>query len=909
MKKDRFGSARFRLKAGLRTFRFWLWLIRVIGVIVPRRLRADWRREWEAELRYREELLAQWDRLDSSHKLDLLRRSASAFWDALWLQPKRLEDEMFQDLRYGLRMLLKTPGFTLIAIFTLALGIGANTAIFSVVNAVLLKALPFHEPDRIVMLWTDNPALDLGFHELPPAPVDLPEWRREAESFEQIAAIRPRDADLSEWGDPERVGGVQVTANFFSLLGAQPLLGRVFSVDEEQAGRDKVAIISYDLWQRSFGGETNIVGQLITVNQERRAVIGVMPPRFGFPRGAEMPAAYRLMPQTDLWLPYAESDEYWQRGKIRDYIAIGRIKREVSLAQAQSEMSAVARRQEEMFPDDHVGWTVHLRPLARQVAGQTRSILFVLFGAVGFVLLIACVNVANLLLCRSAARRKEMAVRAALGAGRGRIIRQLLTESVLLSAAGGAVGLLLGAWGVRVILALSPPNIARLDETTLDGPVLLFTVFVSLATGLIFGLAPAWRVSRINLSGALNAGGRSGAGDGRHRTHSLLVTAEVALAVALLAGAGLMTQSLLKLQAVDPGFKPQQVAAFDVGLHGGKYSSGDRIRQFYRETPERLGKLPGVRGVATISSLPLGGKEYVQMVIVEGEQPPSKDRTPIAERRLITPGYFDAMGVTLLQGRDFTGHDTADKLQVCIINETAARGYFHGADPIGKRLKFGGTDENFPWFTVVGVVRDVRGYALEAPLRPQVYRPVEQDTENEMTFVVRAEATPAALLERTIRAEMKSIDPSLPPANFRTMEGLVATALARPRFSALLLGLFAGAALLLTIVGLYGVVAYTVSQRTHEIGVRIALGASRRNVLALVIRQGMAPAVVGLAVGALCALALTRSLATQLYGVKPTDIPTFVCVSLILLLAALAACWLPARRAARVDPVVALRHD
>jgi putative ABC transport system permease protein len=891
-----------------RRFRFWLWLVRVIGVIVPRRLRANWRREWEAELRHREAMLAEWDRLDWRTKFDLLRRSASAFWDAMWLQPKRLEDEMFQDLRYGARMLLKTPGFTLIAVITLALGIGANTAIFSVVNAVLLKALPFHEPDRIVMLWTDHPALNLGFHELPPAPVDLPEWRRDAKSFEQIAAIRPRAADLSEWGDPERVGSVQVTANFFSLLGARPLLGRVFSVDEEQPGQDKVAIISHDLWQRRFGGEANVIGQLITVNQGRRTVIGVMPPRFNFPRGAEMPAAYGLMSQTDVWLPYAESAEYWRRDNIREYIAIGRIKREVSLAQAQAEMSAIARHQEEKFLKDHAGWTVHLRPLARQVAGQTRQILFVLFGAVGFVLLIACVNVANLLLCRSAARRKEMAVRAALGARWGRIIRQLLTESVLLSAAAGAVGLLLGAWGLRVILALSPPNIARLDEATLDGRALLFTVFVSLATGLIFGLAPAWRASRINLSGALNAGGRSGAGDGRHRTHSILVVAEVALAVALLAGAGLMTQSLLRLQAVDPGFKPQQVAAFDVGLHGDKYSSGAHIRQFYRETRERLSRLPDIREAAAISSLPLGGQEKVQMVRVEGQPQPSIDHTPTAENRIITPGYFDAMGVRLLQGRDFTGHDTEDQLQVCIINETTARDYIQGADPIGKRLKLG-VDENTPWITVVGVAQDVRGYALDVKPRPQVYRPVEQDTENMMTFVVRAEATPAALLERTIRAEMKSIDPSLPPANFRTMEGLVATALARPRFSAFLLGLFAATALLLTVVGLYGVVAYTVSRRTHEIGVRIALGASRRNVLALVIRQGMAPAVIGLAVGALCALALTRSLATQLYGVSPTDFPTFLCVSLILLLAALAACWLPARRAASVDPLVALRRD
>src|SRR5262249_28303332 len=459
-------------------------------------------------------------------------------------------------------------------------------------------------------------------------------------------------------------------------------------------------IISHDLWQRRFGGETNITGQLITINQERRTIIGVMPPRFSFPRGAEMPAAYGLMPQTDVWLPYAERAGYWQRDDTREYMAIGRIKRGVSLAQAQAEMSAIARRQAEVSPYNHVGWTVHLRPLALQVAVQTRPILFILFGAVGFVLLIACANVANLLLCRSAARQKEMAVRAALGAGRSRIIRHLLTESVLLSTAGGAVGLLLAAWGVEVILALCPPNIARLDETRLDGRVLLFTVFVSLATGVLFGLAPAWHASRINLSGALNAGGRSGAATGRHRTHSLLIVAEVALAVALLTGAGLMVQSLLHLQAVDPGFKPQQVAAFDVSLHGGKYDSDDRHRQFYRETRERLGKLPGIWAAAAISSLPLGGPESTQMLYVEGQPLPSKDWTPNAENRKITPGYFETMGVTLLRGRDFTNHDTAVQLQVCIINETTARDFFPGADPIGERLKLGSAHENWPWCTV-----------------------------------------------------------------------------------------------------------------------------------------------------------------------------------------------------------------
>ncbi len=450
------------------------------------------------------------------------------------------------DFKFAFRQLLKNPGFTAVAVLTLALGIGANTVIFSVVNAVLLKALPYREPERIVMLWTDNPSLNLGFHELPPTPPDLLDWRNQAQSFEQIAAFRTRPADLSEQGDPERVGGVQVTANFFSLLGAQPMSGRVFSTDEEQPGKDKVAIISHSLWQRRFGGDANIIGQFITINHERHAIIGVMPPGFSFPRGAEMPAGYALMAQTDVWRPYSDSAEYWRNDDSRDFIAMGRLKPGLTLRQAQAEMTGLARREAELYPKTHIGWTIHLRPLALQVAGNTRPVLFILLAAVAFVLLIACANVANLLLCRSTARRKEMAVRAAIGAGRGRIVRKLMTESVLLSVGGGGIGLLLGAWGVQVILALSPPNIPRLAETTLDGRVFLFSLFISLATGVIFGLAPAWHASKVNLSEALNAESRSGTAAGRRRTHGLLVIAEVALAVILLSGAGLMLQSFLR---------------------------------------------------------------------------------------------------------------------------------------------------------------------------------------------------------------------------------------------------------------------------------------------------------------------------------------------------------------------------
>src|SRR5437773_1277899 len=724
-----------------------------------------------------------------------------------------------------------------------------------------------------------------------------------------MAAFRSRPADLSEQGDPERVGGVQAPANLFSLLGTQPTLGRVFSTDEEQPGKDKVVIISHGLWQRRFGADANIIGQFITINHERHAIIGVMPPGFSFPRGAEMPAGYALMARTDVWRPYSDNAEYWRNDDIRDFIAMGRLKPGVTLRQAQAEMTGMARRETELYPKTHTGWTIHLRPLALQVAGKTRPVLFILLAAVAFVLLIACANVANLLLCRCTARRKEMAVRAAIGAGRGRIVRQLMTESVLLSVGGGGIGLLLGAWGVQAILAFSPPNIPRLHETTLDGRVFLFSLFISLATGVIFGLAPAWYASKVNLSEALNAESRSGTAAGRHRTHGLLVIAEVALAVILLTGAGLMVQSFMRLLAVDPGFKPRRVAAFDVGLNAASYENFARQRQFYREARERLAKIPGVRAAAAISNLPLGGVENLSFLFIEGAPPPSAANAPLAENRKITPGYFEAMGVSLLRGCDFTDKDGPDQPNVCIINESIARTFFPGADPIGKRLKMARTDEEqHPWFTIIGVAGDVRSYGLDVKPRPQIYTTVEQNTDNEMTLLVRAETVPAASLERATRADIKSLDPALPLANFRTMEGLLANAVARPRFTTFLLSLFAITALLLTAVGLYGVVAYATSQRTREIGIRIALGASGGNVLALVIRQGMLPALIGLAIGLAGALALTRLLVNQLYEVKTTDPLTFICVTAVLLLVALAACFLPASRAARVDPMEALRY-
>jgi putative ABC transport system permease protein len=818
-------------------------------------------------------------------------------------------EDLGKDIRFGGRQLWKNPIFSTVAVVTLALGIGANAAIFSVVNAVLLKALPYRDADRIVLLWTDNPALNLGFHELPPAPPDLIEWRREARSFEQIAAFRTRLADLSEEGDPERVGGVQVTANFFPMLGAQPLLGRTFATEEEQPGTDKVAVISHELWQRRFGGEPGIVGRPITINHERHTVIGVMPPRFNFPRGAEMPAGYALMRQTDVWRPYADTAEYWRNDDTRDFIAMGRLKAGVSLTRAQAEMTTLARLEAEAYPKSHAGWTIHLLPLARQVTGQARPALLVLLGAVAFVLLIACANVANLLLCRSAARRREIAVRAAIGAGRGRLIRQLLTESVLLGILGGGLGLVLGAWGVRGLLAFSPPNISRLSETTLDWRVMLFASLVSLLTGVIFGLVPAWRVAKLDSSATLNTDSRASTASGPHRTHGWLVVGEVALAVILLMGAGLMTQSLVRLEGVDLGFKPQRVAAFDVGLNGAQYSSAERQRQFYREALKRLSATPGVGSVAAISDLPLGGVENLFYFYPEGMPAPPVGNAPLAENRKITSGYFQTMGVSLVLGRDFGSQDTADQLKVCIVNESVRRQFFAGIDPIGKRIRLNGTGDEHPWWTVVGVARDVRSYGLDTKPRPQIYTAIEQNTENEMTFVVRAEGLPASALERTLRATMKPLDPALPLANFRTMESLMASAVARPRFSALVLGWFAAAALLLTAVGLYGVVAYATSQRTREIGLRVALGAGAKDVLALIIGQGLRPVIIGLVIGVPGALLLARFLRAQLYEVSPADPVTLLGTSVVLVVVALVACWLPARRAVTIDPMTALRHE
>jgi predicted permease len=840
----------------------------------------------------------------------------------------RLFEELRQDLRHVARMSGKNPGFALTVILMLGLGVGANTAIFSVINGVLLRPLALRDPERLLLLWTDNPAHQLGFREFPAANADLPEWREKATSFEGIAALTNGLADLSDSSDssdssgsssspgasrvgvePERVGAVQGTADLLPLLGVRPFLGRYFSADEEQWARHRVAIISYALWQRRFGGDPEILGRTITVNRVPRKVIGVMPEGFHFTRAAEMPQIYNLPEKTELWLPMSRDANYWHNRAERNLVVlIGRLKAGVTQAQAQADMDGVAARQAADDPLTHGGWRVWLTPLLDQTVGRTRAPLLVLLGAVGLLLLIACANIASLLLARAAERRREIAVRAAIGAGRARIVRQLLTESLALAALGGGLGLALGYWGLGLLLRLLPQDTPRLQDVSLDARVFLFTASTSLLTGALFGLAPAWQASKVNLVEALKDAGRANSSGRGLRGRRALVTVEVALVAVLLVGALLTLQSFRRLLAVDPGFDPQGVAAFEVLLPWARYGDGAQRAQFFEQARARIGGLPGVRAVGAVSNLPLSGSESMNFFAVEGAPPPPPSAEPIAEDRVVTPGYFEAMGINLLSGRGFEASDGPAALPVAVVNESLARRFFPKGDAVGGRIKLKFGDDK--WRTIVGVVRDVRGFALETQARPQLYHPNAQDpVRDQMVVAVRADARALPFLPGAVRRELKQLDAAIPVANYRTMPELMARALARQRFITLFLGLFAAVALLLSVVGLYGVVAYGVSQRTREIGVRMALGARRRNVVGLVIGQGMRPALVGMLIGMFGAFALSRFLAGQLYEIKPTDPATFAAVALGLLFVSLAACYFPARRAADIDPMASLRCE
>jgi putative ABC transport system permease protein len=814
------------------------------------------------------------------------------------------------DLRFAFRQLLKNPGFTAVAVLTLALGIGANTAIFSLINAALLREVPFPDSERLAVIWADNPTGKWGVSVLPPANADVAEWRERNESFANIAAFNPHTADLADGGDPERVGAARVTAGFFETLGVTPWLGRTLARAEEAHGAPPVALISHGLWQRRFGGDPALLGQGISINGGKCTVIGILPPDFDFPRGAEWPAFFPFAGRAEVWLPlgFRAADDgtgssNWRSRNERGLAVIGRLKPGTRLRQAQAEMDAFAAREAKDYPEERQGWVLKLLPLREQMAGHSSQALLILFAAVGLLLLIACVNVANLLLARGVARQQEMAVRAALGAPRGRLIRQLLTEGLVLAALGGGFGLLVAQGCLKTFLVLNPVTHSRLDEASLDLTALAFAALIALVTSVVFGVVPALQASRFDLRQSLQECGRGGGGVIRERVRGGLVTAEVALALVLLTMAGLMVRSFLRVQSVQPGFRSDSVLAFDVPTPKTRATGEVSAASFFQQLTARLETLPGVRAAGAISYLPLDGGQNMGSFVVEGGPPITHGNEPRAERRWVTPGYFGTMAIPIRQGRVFTSTDSAGRPPVVVINETMAKQFFASRDPLEQRLKVSGT-----WRTVVGVVTDVKSSSLESAVRPQVYLPHAQDPWAPMTVVMQTDGNPLALAS-AVRGELKALDASLPVAKMRTMAQVMSNATGARRFHMALLAFFAVAALLLTMMGIYGVVAFLVGRRRREIGLRMALGAQRRDVLRLVLQQGMKPVVFGGIAGLAGSLAASRLIANQLYGISSTDPLTLTSIIALLAAATLLACWLPARRAMKVDPMEALRYE
>jgi len=804
-------------------------------------------------------------------------------------------ETLWQDLRYGIRMLRSKPGFAVIAILALALGIGANTAIFSVVNAVILRPLPYPQPEQLAMVWLDNRRQ--GIHDDITSFPNFVDWRDQNHVFQSMAGMSNTAYTLTGVGEPEQLRGANVSANFFQLISVSPAQGRGFSAEEEEPGKNQVVILGYGLWQRRFGGDSKIIGQTLTLSGRPFTVIGVMPAGFQFPSRAEIwgplaPNQGLKAARSSFWLP-----------------VVGRLKPGVTKQQAQADMDVIAQRLEQQYPQANAGYGINVVPLHEQVVGQIRLALLVLLGAVAFVLLIACANVANLLLARSAERQKEMAIRVALGAGRKRIVGQLLIESLLLGLLGGALGLLLAKWGLNLLVAFSPANIPRLENIRLDGRVLGFTLLVSVLTGLVFGLAPALQASNPELNETLKESGRSGgSGASGQRIRKLLVISEIALALVLLVGAGLMIRSFWQLQKVDVGLVAENVLTVRLGLPRSKYPEGQNVSAFYQQLQERLAALPGVKSVSATSGILLEKLANSSIFSIEG-----RPAEPQAQRLelpfdAVTPNYFHTMGIPLIKGRVFTEQDKRDSLQVAVINETMVRRYFPNEDPIGKRFTFGDGDRNPTWITIVGVVRDVRRQGVDEPIRIESFMPHSQATSRSMEVVIRTASDPMAMA-KSVRDAIWSLDKDLPVANMQTVEQILGERTAPRRLNMLLLGLFATVALVLAAVGLYGVMSYSVTQRTHEIGIRMALGAQRRDVLKLIVGQAALLAVIGVGIGLAAAFALTRLMSRLLFEVSATDPLTFAAIALLLTMVALVASYIPARRAMKVDPMVALRYE
>ena len=798
------------------------------------------------------------------------------------------------DIRFAFRKLRQSLGFSSAAILTLGLGIGATTAIFSLVNGVLLRPLPYAEADRIIYLAGEN--REHGISDSNVSVLDFQDWQNHSQAFAKMALFWSGGAAFAAGaGEPERVPRAGVTRDFFDVIGVQPMLGRAFLAEEEQSQEIRVAILGERLWQRRFGSDRDIIGKTITINAQPVTVIGVMPAGFDFPFDSEV------------WTP-AGIDMAQERRDNRSYFALGRLKSGVDLKQAQIQFSALSQQLAQAFPETNKGWDTKLTPLRDRLVRSVRPSLLVLLGAVVLVLLIACANIANLLLARAAARQKEVAIRSALGASGARILRQMLTESIVLSIFGGGLGVLLSVWLTQVLISISPPDSPRFGEVSLDYRVLGFAIALSVLTGILFGLAPALQASRLNVTSSLNEGGRGGDSYRRTRARSLLLIGEVALSLMLLFGAGLLIKSFLELQSVRPGFNKERVLLASISLPRAKYKEDRQRVEFFRALTTRLQTLVGVEAAGGGLNLPLAASKYVigRAFIPEG-RPMTTDEAVDANYSAVTPGYFEALQIPLLLGRAFNEHDNEDAPKVVIINRTAAIKHFGSeAAAIGKRITIW-RDEKFAR-EIVGVVGDVKPVALEDKGAAQIYTPHAQDGVGFLALTIRTVREPAAMTA-TLRREVANLDKDLPIFDVRTMDAVVAQSIGSRRVSMLLFSVFAGAALLLAAIGIYGVIAYTVTQRTHEIGIRMALGAQAGDVLGMVVREGMTLTMIGVGVGLLGAFALAKVIASLLFGVGATDLSTMFAVILILSAVAFLACLLPARRATLVNPVQALRAE
>ncbi len=809
---------------------------------------------------------------------------------------------LWQDMRFGARMLLKNPMVTLVAVIALTLAVGANTAIFSVVHGVLLSTLPYAEAEQLVIVWENrqsgkgNPqnVINLG---------NFFDWKDQNNVFSDMAAFFDLNRNLTGDGEPEEVPGQIATTNLFSLLGVKPIQGRTFAPDDGQPGQPKVVVIGYDLWQRRFGGDPHIVGRKITINNEQSAIIGVLPADVGW----HVQKGSMIRKAPEIWSPWQVSNELRER-KGRFARAVGRLKPGVTLAQAQNEMNIIGARLEQQYPEFNTNWGVTVVPLRTQFTVEIRRPLLILLGAVGFVLLIACANVANLLLARGATRRKEIALRAGLGATRWRIARQLLTESVLLSALGGVFGLLLAWWGTKALIAMSPPGLMDLRNIAVNLPVLGFTFGLTLLTGIIFGLLPALEAARFDLTDSLKEGGKNiGGGARSHRLRNLFVVTEVALALVLLVGAGLLVKSFSRLQSVEPGFEPNNLLTLQLNLPGRKYDTDPKVINFYRQAIEQLQAVPGVEVVGAINYLPFNGPHSGTNIEIEGQPklPPGQELgTGVC---VTNANYFQAMHIPLKRGRLFTEQEATEMRHVVVVNETFARQNLPDQDPIGKRVTINMKDENVPT-EIIGVVGDNKHLGLETEVEPMAYWPHPELTSSSMTLAIRTRGEPGSIAPAA-RNVIRHLDPEQPVGEVNTMNNLMAKSIARSRFNATLLAVFSLVALVMAAVGIYGVISYSVQLRTHEIGVRMALGAQRRDVLTLVVKRGIVLGLVGVTAGLIASFGLTRLIATLLFEVTATDRTVFAGVAGALFLVTLIACYVPARRATKVDPLVALRYE